>query len=210
MAGPTPTVTDINGWMYFTLNGLTSPGTIPPGGVKGFLRETGWDEKKGKGTKGATLTLTSAPPVKGSITLQLIGPGGIYAQLSDRSGNQVQGVSSPDFLNWDNFVANVLSIPADKQSAQGLNIFYPGFQSIGLTQVVVKSYSPLEYIGKGLYHAKIELIEWVQPPNASIVSTVQNAKPDEDKAAIIGAKKQDPRIVKFQNEIAGMSQGNQT
>ena len=71
MSAPSPTLDPIknsNLWVAFTLKGISSPGTIPKGGVKGFKRQTGWDKKKGKGTRGATLTLTSQPPVEGSFT----------------------------------------------------------------------------------------------------------------------------------------------
>lgn len=163
MATPSPTYLDpINNsqaWHYFTLQGLRSPGSIPRGGVRGFKRETGWEERKGKGTKGATLALVSAPPCRGTITLQ-------FFQAQDFATN----VSH--IPNWDAFVNLVLSIDPAKQTAEGLAIYYPGFASIGLTQVVVKSYSPPEHKGRGLYTVEIELIEWVPPPAVNITSTV--------------------------------------
>lgn len=190
MSSPSPTPTELNSWMWFFLGGMPSPGTIPRGGVKGFARETGWDKKKGKGTKGATLTLTTQPPVEGIFTLQLIGPGGFYAW----------GGPSTDFAQWDNFVARVLSITPEKQQAEGLAFYYPGFASIGLTTVVVKKYSPPEHMGKGLYHANIELIEWQPPPPVSIVSTASTKKPDVPEAA--GPPPPDPRIAALEAQIS--------
>ncbi len=52
---------------YVTIDGIVNPGIIAPGGISGFKRETEWDVKKGKGTKGGTTTLSQLPPAKGSI-----------------------------------------------------------------------------------------------------------------------------------------------
>lgn len=191
---PFPTSIDVNDWSYFILNGVPSPGSIPRSAFRGFVRETGWDEQHGKGTKGATLVLSKMPPAKGSITLQLIGPGGFYAA----------GGSSTDFAQWDNFVANVLSIDPAKQKAEGLAIAHPQLASVGITSVVVKSYGGPEHIGKGLYQVTIELIEWVSPPATSVVSTVSTQAQDFSDAAVpfssIGG--QDPEVKSLEAQIA--------
>jgi hypothetical protein len=174
-----------NSWMYFTLSGVKSPGTIPRGGVKGFRRETGWDEKAGKGTQGATLTLKTKPPVKGSITIQLITP--------------------QDFTDWDNFVLAVLSIPVTNQQADGLSIFYPQFSSIGLTTVVIAHYTGPEEVKPGLYYVTIEMIEWSPPPATSIVATVAATAPEQDNTQN-APPPQDPRITQLQAQIAAASQ----
>lgn len=190
MAGPSPTISPIsnaNDWMYFTLNGVNSPGTIALGGVKGFKRATGWDIKKGKGTQGATLTLTTVPPVKGSFTLNLI--------------------TDEDFANYDSFVSQVLSISPTQQQSQGLTIFYPGFGPIGLTQVVVESYStPEEVGGKRKYQVVIELLEWQPPPAASVVSTPSQTAPDKSGGG--GPAPVDPRITALMTQIALLNQAN--
>lgn len=193
----TATVTDVNLWTYFTLSGVPSPGSIPKGGVRGFKRQTGWDIKRGKGTKGATLTLKDRPPCEGTITLQLVGPGGLNAD----------GSPSSDFQLWDLFVAAVLSFPAEKQAAKGLSIFYPQFASIDLTDVVVKHFTGPEHVGKGLYTVQIELIEWTPPPAVSIVSTVAATAPDN--ATPDQVPKQDPRIAALQAQIAAAQQAAQ-
>ena len=198
MAAPSPTSTAVNEWLYFRLLGTTSPGTIPRGGVRGFKRETGWDIKKGKGTKGATLTLKDQPPCHGSITLQLIGPGG----FTSYSGQNQSTTASRDFLDWDFFVENVLSInPAIQQGLGGLAIYYPGFASIGLTAVVVAHYTGPEHVGRGLYHCVIDLIEYAPPPAVSIVQTPTSLKPDTN-GPTPAPKPQDPRIVALQQAIA--------
>jgi hypothetical protein len=189
-AAPQPTInpiTQANDWMYAMLGGVPTPGTIPRNGIKGFKRETGWDKKKGKGTQGATLTLTSQPPCEGSITLQLF--------------------TKDDFDNWDVFVLSILSIPAAKQKAQGLSVYHPQFASLGLIAVVVKSYTGPEHQGKGLYTATIELIEWNQPPPVSIVSTPPKVAPDKpDSNSTVTPP--DPEIAALQQQIALLNQAN--
>lgn len=183
MPSPTPTVNPIqnaNLWMYFMLGGVPSPGTIPPGGIKGFKRETGWDKKKGKGSQGATLTLTSQPPMEGTITLQLITP--------------------QDFANWDNFVEAVLSISAADQKSYGLAIYHPQFSSQGLTAVVVAHYTGPEHQGKGKYFATIEMIEWSPPPSVSIVSTPAAQAPDAPDDTQVTPP--NPEIVALEAQIA--------
>jgi hypothetical protein len=175
-----------NGWIYFLLSGVQSPGTIARNGIKGFKRETGWDVKAGKGVRGATLTLKNMPPCEGSIVLQL--------------------VTAADFTAWDAFVSAVLAIPIESQQADGLSIFYPQFASIGLTTVVVKHFTGPEYQGKGLYHATIEIIEWSPPPNVSIVATVASTSPDQPDSDSSTPPPEDPRIVALQAQIAAASQ----
>lgn len=176
MSSPTPTFDPIqfsNYWSRFLLAGVTSPGTIPRGGIRGFKRETGWDKKKGKGVKGAYLTLTTQPPCEGTIALQLF--------------------TAADFASWDDFVARALSIAPEKQKSTGLSIYYPGFSSIGLTAVVVKNYSPPEHQGKSLYVVTIELIEWSQPPAVSIVSTPSKTGPDGNPNGAPPVKERSPQ-----------------
>lgn len=190
---PYPTRKPPNEWIYFVLNGMVSPGTIPRGGVKGFGRATGWDIKRGKGTRGATLTLKDQPPCEGSITLQLIGPGGLY----------FDGSPSHDFADWDAFVAGVLSTPVTQQAAQGLGIYYPGFSAIDLSAVVIKHYSTLDHVGRGLYHVTIQMIEWSPPLPKSIVSTVASTKPDAGGGGKPAPPHpEDPRISALKAQIA--------
>ena len=193
---PYPTPTNPNEWLYAVIKGTPTPGTIPRGGVRGFTRPTGWDIKRGKGSKGATLTLKDQPPAQGSITMQLIGPGGFYAD----------GTPSRDFAAWDNFVVGVLSISTTQQQAEGLAIYYPQFASIDLTAIVVEDYTGPEYVGKGLYHAVIKLIEWSPPPPVSIVQTPSGTSPDNPAPDTVPV--QDPRIAALQAQIAAAAAAN--
>jgi hypothetical protein len=188
MSAPTPTVSPvgigINQWLTYSLGGQNAPGTIPRGGVRGFKRETGWDKKLGKGTQGATLTLKTMPPVEGEITSQLF--------------------TDADFENWDTFVANILSIQPSKQKATGIPIYYPGFASIALVAVVIKDYTPPEHVGKGLYHVKVQLLEWQQPPPVSIVSTVSKVNYQPSRTS-----KLDPEVAKKLQELNAARQAQQ-
>ena len=161
MSAPTQTVSPIsssNSWLRMRIGGLPTP-TIPRGGLRGFLRETGWDELHGKGSKGATLIRKTAPPLRGAVMFQLF--------------------TDQDFATWDFLVLNVLyDAPSPTNPADGINIYYPAFASVGFTKCVVKSYSPPDHMGRGLYHTIVELIEWQQPPPSSIVKAVQKAAGD--------------------------------
>ena len=164
MSAPTKTTSPIsspNSWIRMKIGGLFTPGTIPRGGVRGFGRGTGWDELHGKGSKGATLIRKTAPPSRGTVTLQLF--------------------TDADFSALDFFVANVLyDAPTPTNPADGINIYYPAFASVGLTKVVIKDYGPPDHVGKGMYHFSIEMIEWQQPPPTSIVKAVSKAIGDLD------------------------------
>jgi hypothetical protein len=194
MSAPAPTTNPLTSsatWRYFLLNGVPSPGTIVrPNGMKGFVRETGWDEKAGKGTQGATLTLKTMPPAKGSFTLQLF-------QALYNANASYPGVD--DFGDWDAFVEQVLAIGPKEQQASGLNISYPGLASVGVYKVVVKSYTPPVYMGKGLYHVTIELIEWQQPPPVSVVKTVAKTAPDQSAGP---GQQINPQVQNLQLQIA--------
>ncbi len=181
MSAPQPTLDPIknsNLWHQFQLKGVLSPGFILKGGTKGFKRKTGWDEKKGKGTQGATLTLTSQPPAKGTFVLQLFTP--------------------EHFSAWDTFVSDVLSIDPKQQQAQGLAIYHPALSSIGVTTVVVSHYTAPEHMGKGMYHVEIDLIEWVSPPPINVTSTPSSTAADADPTT---TPQVDPRVAALQEQI---------
>lgn len=183
---PLSPIAHANAWMFFTLNGVHSPGTIALGGMKGFKRNQGWDKKKGKGTQGATLTRTTIPPAEGTFTLNLI--------------------TDDDFAAWANFVAQALAIDAKQQQEQGLNVYHPAFEylSPALTTVVVEDYTiPMEHGGKRKYQVEIKLCEWQQPPPKSVVSTVAGSKPDQNPP---GPTPPDPRVAALQTQIGLLNQ----
>jgi hypothetical protein len=146
-------------WLWPRIAGQFCPGTLLAGeaGLRGFERKTGWDVKAGKGTKGATLTLKDQPPVKGTITMRLIG--------------------SADFAAYDAFAASVLSTDDASQQATGLSYFYPGHAGIGLSTIVIEGWKLQPQKG-GIYHLVIDVLEWSPPPDTSVVSTVEGTAPN--------------------------------
>lgn len=137
-------------WSYALIAGVPTPGFIPANGMKGFERETGWDKKKGKGTAGATMTLTTVPPAEGTITLHLI--------------------EDTDFVDWDNFLEFLLYDPTRKRS-DAYDIFHPALAPLRIKSVVIEKIAPLIHEGKGLYSTSLKLSEWTRPPAASATQT---------------------------------------
>ncbi len=153
-------------WSYFTIAGVRSPGAIPRNGVHGFDRITGWDKKKGKGTAGATLTLTDFPPAEGAFLIQLWDP--IH------------------FALWKVFRSLLKYTPGKKPgsatAADALDIYYPSLADNEIKSVVTHKVSPSRHMGNGLYVVQIDLIEWRNPPVASVVATTATSRTDGGKS----------------------------
>lgn len=133
-------------------NSVKSPGVIPPGGIDGFDREYGWDVKEGKGQAGATLTRKGQPLAEGTITFQM----GTQGQLDA----------------WNTFSALLKgSYKSTKVQDQAIVIYHPLLAQLGLTQFVAKSISPALHVGRGLFEAKVALLEFRPPPPVSIANT---------------------------------------
>ena len=170
-------------WHYFTIASQRSPGAIPVDGIKGFERETGWDEKKGKGVQGATLTLTTQPPAKGSIELQLWLP--------------------QHFTSWEAFLPLLKYDPAKKSctdAASAFDIDHPALADLQIHSVVTHKVSPLRHKGRGLYIVTIDLIEWLRPPKVSIAQTTVKSKPDDPTK--VPGNPPDPIIAADQADLA--------
>ncbi len=150
-------------WQYITISGaLRSPGVIPPGGINGFERETGWDIQKGKGSQGATLTIKTYPPAEGTIEFTLWKP-----------------------EHWGQWAAFVLALGYDEARkgaatrAQARDIYHPSFVPIKLTQVVPHKISPIRHVGKGKYTVSVKFIEWQDPPPVNVSATVNSSKAND-------------------------------
>lgn len=169
-------------WHYFVIGSQRSPGAIAVDGIKGFERETGWDKKKGKGTKGATLTLTNLPPAEGSFEIQLWLP--------------------EHFTQWAAFAPLLKYDPSKKtgsDAASAYDLSHPALEDLLIHQVVTHKISPLQHKGKGLYIVKIDLIEWIPPPKKSIAVTTSSSKPEIAKPP---GDPVDPIIVQDQADLA--------
>lgn len=139
-------------WQVIVIAGTTSPGVIAQGGITGFDRTTEWDVKKGKGTQGATLTLTSLPPAEGSITFVLW--------------------LSRHFTEWRAF-RQLLKYNGKKTKTQSsaFDIYHPSLADLNITSCVTKKVSPINYKGNGRYEVTVEFIEWLPVPPKPIVVT---------------------------------------
>jgi hypothetical protein len=136
------------------IGGVLTPGTIAPKGITGFSRKRDWDVKKSKGSSGATITDTGAPPAEGSIKLL----------LWRREFDPPDFVD--DFVNWETLRAVLDTAKGDKSKVQALTIIHPMINQQGITDVVVKDYTPLQDEGGGLWSVTITLLEWRAPKPA--------------------------------------------
>lgn len=118
--------------------------------LSGFKRDYGWDVKKGKGAKGATLTLNEFPPVEGTVTIYLWTP--------------------EHFAEWNSFKSMFNYDPAKKKTSP-VDIYHPSLADIDCFSVVCKSIDAITHEGNQLYSVKVSLIEYNPPPKKSAVST---------------------------------------
>lgn len=142
-------------------------GKYPPGMVKltGFERSFGWDVKKGKGQKGAVITLSEYPPAKGSIQIY-VWEEAHFAQLNE-------------FLEI--FRYDESKKPAERRTT-AIDIWHPSLDRVGVDSVVCEKLGPLVHEGKGLYSQKVDLLEYWPPPKKKDESTTpKGSKSDAGK-----------------------------
>lgn len=144
-------------WQVIYIASTPSPGAISVDGIRGFKRETGWDIKKGKGTKGATLTIKDYPPAEGEIEFQLWLP--------------------EHFDDWAQFRPLLKFDNAKASNANALDIYHPSLADVKINSVVVKNISPIYHRGRGLYVVSVEFIEWFPVPAKSIIKTTSASSP---------------------------------
>lgn len=144
-------ITHATDWQYITIGGVKSPGVIAVNGIRGFKRETEWDKKKGKGRKGATLTLQQVPPAEGQITFVL--------WLDDH------------FRQWIDFLPLLKYDTKSAGKNDVFTIYHPALSMLGIGAVVTKSVSPTEHVGHGRYEVVVDLIEWNDPPATDVTAT---------------------------------------
>ena len=142
---------------FVQMGGRQNPGIAV---VTGFKRAFGWDIKKGKGTKGATLTLADYPPCEGSIKFLL--------WLEEH------------FTDWATF-RELFNYDSSKKPAGAVDIYHPTLADIGINSVVCKSIEALVHEGKQMYSITVELIEYWPPPKKSAASTPNGSKSNDGK-----------------------------
>jgi hypothetical protein len=128
--------------------------------VSGFKRDFGWDVKKGKGTKGATLTLNEFPPAEGKFTFHLWGEGQFYL--------------------WAQF-QRLFDYDPPKTKTTAVDVYHPALAALGIKSIVAKSIGMLTHKGKGLYTVEVEVIEYLPPPPTPKVVTPDGSKSSAGK-----------------------------
>ena len=128
--------------------------------VHGFDRDNGWQEKKGKGSIGATITYVQKPPAKGKLIFEVW--------------------TAMHLQTWGTFRQLFLYNPAAGQSAddQAISISYPSLDDIQLSAVLVKKISPVQRMPRGKGIIAIELWEYIPVPQVSAVQTITLVSPN--------------------------------
>jgi hypothetical protein len=93
-------------WDTFSIVGTLSPGKCKFGKVK---RKYQWDKKKGKGSKGESLTFTQIPSVEVSVTLEFW--------------------TAAHFREWDEFLP-LLKFDPTKKTVTAIEIYHPALADL--------------------------------------------------------------------------------
>ncbi len=136
---------------YCEVDGVENEGIIAPGGVSGFKRETEWEVKKGKGTKGGSATLVQMPPAKGSIKFLLW--------------------RKDHFEHWDSTFRKAFKYDPTKKTKNAVDIFHPILAKQDIHSVVTESIGPETPEGQGLWSITVELLEYLPPPKKTVTSS---------------------------------------
>lgn len=141
------------------LGSATSPGICLPFEPK---RKSDFDQKKGKGTLGATATYVGRPLASWSITFQL--------WLA---------------RHWDEWAAFVplLNYDPTKKKVQAIDIYHPSLAELSIKSVVTTSIGMIKHEGKQLYTREVEFLEYFPTPNKSAVSTPSGSQATSPNAA---------------------------
>ncbi len=125
--------------------------------ISGFDRESEWDVKKGKGTKGATLTYVQNPPVEGEIEFFLWDDGRL-------------GTGHNHFEEWATFSA-LLETDPSKKKPEGLPIFHPFLADRGINAVICLKIGTITRSRELMFSVKCKFLEYTTPPKKSVFGT---------------------------------------
>ena len=145
-------------WDFFTIGQKQSPGVLSS--VTGWKRTSEFDKKKGKGTKGATMTYVGEPPAEGSFIIQLWRP--------------------IDFTEWALFLP-LLKYDPTKKTVKAIDIYYPSLADININSVICEHIGAIIHEGRQLYTVTIEMIEYKPVPKSSAVSTADGSVSTQKK-----------------------------
>lgn len=168
---------------FCKIGGIENPGIIAPGGISGFKRETEWEVKKGKGTKGGTATLTQLPPAKGSIKFLLWEPF--------------------HFEAWDAIFRAQFKYDPTKKTPNAVDIWHPALAKLDINSVVTESIGPETPEGLGKWSITVELLEYLPAPKANATGTPTGSTSNGSKSGATG-KTDDPIADEQQRQIAAL------
>ena len=166
------------------VDGEENPGIIDPKGITGFKRQTEWDVKKGKGTKGGSATLSQLPPSKGSIKFLLW--------------------TAAHFQAWDFSFRNRFKYDPTKKTKNAVDIYHPALAKLGISSVVTESIGPEEQEGDGLWSITVELLEYLPPAKKTATSTPNGSTSNGGGKAGTSGKIDDPIADAQQEEIKAL------
>lgn len=137
-------------WDAIVIAGQQAPGILlMPGGIE-FKRAFAWDQKKGKGTLGATATFVGQPLAKGTIKLVF------WTQAH--------------FVAWSQFVP-LLKYDPTKVAPQAVDIYHPALADVDITSVIIEEIGiPQPNLDKR-YIVELHFLEYLPPPAISAVDT---------------------------------------
>lgn len=169
-------VTDYELYDSLILAGVQSPGVCK---VSMTSRDLGWSNASAPGSDGAESTLTGAKLAEFEVEFLLW-----------------QGDSEVShFMLWPGFRA-VLQTPVSKGDPKALDIFHPQLTELGITSVVVQSWTEPTPNGDGSATAKVKFIEY----SAGTKDRPGNGKMNGSKATTPGGGGKKP------GEIQGITE----
>jgi len=143
-------------WQVVYIGGAPSPGVAQ---VTKAERLQEFDIKKGKGTKGATVTYTGEPPAEIEVELQL------WASPTDAEPD-----ANDHFAEWDAWRKSLKYDPS-KKAISAIDISHPALADLEVKSVVCNQIGMVTHKGKGLYTVAIKFIEYRKPGKKSVVGT---------------------------------------
>lgn len=165
-------------WDKFRIGSVRSPGVCVVGKAK---RAHEWDEKRGKGVQGGTLTYQGIKLAHIPVKIMLWRTPG------------VTGPNDPDdFADWEAFIP-LLEYDPTKQVLKALDIYYPSLPDIKVFNVVCEGIGNVTPTAPGstLYEVEIDLIQYAPPPPVNVTTTptgaATNAKPPSGEPAPVSA-----------------------
>lgn len=149
---PGDPITDPQSWDTVQIAGQSIPF---PCVLAGWARESQWDQKGGKGAKGANSTYVAEKLAKGTIKFLLFKAG--------------------DYQLWLQY-RQLFKADTTKKPANALSIHHFSLDAIDVHAVNVEKVEAPIHEGRGLFSVTVHLVEFAPPPPRSAVSTPTKAK----------------------------------